>query len=143
MTTTILIPLVGAHFRPPASTLLAHLPAGSPVELIPEPENPYDASAVGVWISGADIPESDSLRDALPASGHDLGELRAGERLQLGYLCSAANTRQLAKCPAGEVWKSNAEPIEVEAGGKLLFSSTGQALVSVSTSVSEVEDSAP
>lgn len=134
MRNNLLIPLVGSHFRPPASLVLASLPAGTELRLVPEPTNPYDPGAVQVWVSPASIPDSQyaGLEESLPASGHDLSELLAGPDLMLGYLCAATNGKQLGKAPAGEVWVSNADLPEGASEGVLVFSSTGQALVSVS-----------
>ena len=44
------LPIVGQRFRPPASELLNMLPGGHAIELLPEPDNPYDPNAVKVMI---------------------------------------------------------------------------------------------
>ncbi len=134
MTHPLLFPLVGSHFRPPASLVLASLPAGSRVRLAPEPSNPYDPAAIQVWVvPGEAILESQhpKLEAELPGAGFDLAELLALPELMLGFLCSGSNVRQLSKCPAGEVWNQNTDLPEGTDEGKLVFSSTGQALVSV------------
>lgn len=131
--TNLLFPLVGSHFRPPASLVLACLEGGTPLRLEREPSNPYDSAAVQVWVKPSSIPENQhpKLEEELPGAGFELAELLAIPELMLGFLCSASNQRQLSKAPAGEVWSANVELPESTKEGKLLFSSTGQALVSV------------
>jgi len=82
--------LVGMHFRPPAKAVLAHLPAEAQVDLIPEPDNPYDEFAVKVLVDPDAVPEDEyeALREDLAASGFDLEELLGGPFLQLGYVGS-------------------------------------------------------
>lgn len=86
--TKLLLPLVGAHFRPPAKFVLASLPAGTRLSLCPEPENPYDPEAVQVLLSGADIPEScyGAINEAVLGTGSDIDTILANEVLHLGYL---------------------------------------------------------
>ncbi len=50
-------PIVGVKFHPPARAILAVLPVGTELELIPEPDNPYDENAIMIWINGKEIPE--------------------------------------------------------------------------------------
>ena len=44
------IPLVGAHFRPPAKALIQSLPVGQVLRLSREPDNQYDTNAIQVWL---------------------------------------------------------------------------------------------
>jgi hypothetical protein len=44
-------PLVGMHFRPPAKAILAVLPGHTPLRCVLEPDNPYDANAIAVFIA--------------------------------------------------------------------------------------------
>ena len=67
-------PLVGAHFRPPAKTIIQSLPAGYTLELRPEPTNPYDPNAVAVWFDASHLTQyaKDELESTLPGSGGNL-----------------------------------------------------------------------
>lgn len=99
MTTPLLSPLVGAFHRPPAKQVLAALPAGQGLELIPEPENPYDEKALKVCLWMNQVPEElhAGLYEALQGTGSDLAELlEAEEPLQLGYV-AASGGKPLAK----------------------------------------------
>ena len=85
----LLVPLVGAYFRPPAKLVLESMSVRTPLTLVPEPENPYDELAIGVWVR----PQAMNIiaaqdREALFAqSGFPLADLIAQEGLiQLGYL---------------------------------------------------------
>ena len=92
--------IVGAHFRPPAKTLLTHLPARTGLVLEAEPENPWDASAIRVMLDPGAVPETQhaALQDLLPASGHDLDEILTGPPIHLGYLPASKN-KDLLKWP--------------------------------------------
>ncbi len=84
------LPLVGAHFRPPAKQILAHLPGGTPLILWPEPTNPYDHKAIKVLCqlqSTLPILQYPLLETALEGTGFDLMELlRSPDLIHLGYL---------------------------------------------------------
>ena len=73
--------IVGAHFRPPAKALLACLPAGAPIWLLPEPTNPYDAHAVKLLVNAAAYPPGvwDELVTQAAGYGFDADQLCAGE----------------------------------------------------------------
>ena len=87
--------LVGAHFRPPAKQVLAHLPAGAELIIQREPENPYDAGAIKVLVDLAEVPEGQrgALDEALTGTGTDLVELLQGPLLQLGFIISPTNKK--------------------------------------------------
>lgn len=97
--------LVGAHFRPPAKQLLAALPAACQLMLIPEPDNPYDASAVRVVLPLSILPLAEDplhsgLNHALEGTGLTVDDLlAAGEDIHLGYL-PAEHNKQLAQAQA-------------------------------------------
>ena len=69
-----IVNLVGAFFRPPAKFLLEVLPAGTPLTLVPEPENPYDENAIAVYGSaaGASLAGLMSIAPQLEGCGHGL-----------------------------------------------------------------------
>ena len=81
-------PLVGAFFRPPAKALLASLPAGHPLELRPEPENPYDPNAVAVWLDTKTLPSEarEELVETLEGTGFDLESMDEQRDFHVGYM---------------------------------------------------------
>lgn len=103
-TKTIESLLVGGYHRPPAKLLLEHLPAGTPLLLVSEPDNPYDSSALKVFIEPEMIPESQhqALQDRLPLCGYTLEQVMSGGAVQLGYV-AASNGKPLQKAPPGYV----------------------------------------
>ena len=89
--TTLYAPLVGMHFRPPAKQVLASLPSGCALSLVPEPENPYDAKAIRVEVLPAEtipLSQMEVLAQALEGTGHELHEIMSpgAEPLHLGYV---------------------------------------------------------
>lgn len=84
------IPLVGMHFRPPANQVLAALPIGTPVQLIPEPDNPVDKNAVRVVADLADFPPGRMLmlEAMLMGSGYSAPDLIAQGPFMVGYLAA-------------------------------------------------------
>lgn len=127
------IPLVGAYHRPPASLVLQHLRGGATLQLRAEPENPYDPLAIQVWCDVGQVPASQlpTLADALPGAGWDLDSLLATPVIQLGFLCSATNRRQLSKAPPGEIWGANDQLRVWPTTATLSWSGNGQPLVLV------------
>jgi hypothetical protein len=80
-------PLVGMHFRPPAKAILAALPMGFPLQLRPEPSNPYDPNAIAVWVSGESLkPFYDELELSVPGYGTPWEEFLATPEWHLGYM---------------------------------------------------------
>lgn len=81
-------PMVGMHFRPPAKAILQSLPAGYPLELRPEPSNPYDPNAIAVWFDASHLPDEalEELRHTLPGQGSNLDDLLDQRFWQLGYM---------------------------------------------------------
>jgi hypothetical protein len=80
---------MGAHFRPPAKALIQALASDHPLELRPEPSNPYDPNAVAVWLDADTIDEETletELAFTLLAQGQDVESLLAQRWWQLGYL---------------------------------------------------------
>lgn len=89
-------PLVGMHFRPPAKAVLAHLPSGSKLLLIPEPDNPYDEKAIKVLVEPGEVPESeyDALQADMDGMGfqiEDVLQLKADVKapIHLGYIADS------------------------------------------------------
>lgn len=80
--------LVGAHFRPPAKAILAALPSGCALRVVPEPDNPYDENALRIEVASADIPATQHSKLGEEASffGHDLATILAQPYWHLGYI---------------------------------------------------------
>lgn len=85
---TFLAPLVGMHFRPPAKAILAVLPANCPLQVIPEPDNPFDSNALQVMVRSVDIPKGqhEELDNAGRMFGYPLEDILAKEQWHLGYV---------------------------------------------------------
>ena len=102
-------PIVGAYYRPPASTILAHLPLGTILHLDPEPDNPYDPNAIKVilaefasFIDGA----SEQLDNDLLNSGWSLEQLAELPELHLGYIPRTHNAQLLDLMKSGPDWSA-------------------------------------
>jgi len=82
--------LVGMHFRPPAKAILANLPAGAQLDLVPEPDNMYDEHAVKVVVDPGEVPSTqyEELDNAMAGQGHDSAEFLKGPPFHLGYIGS-------------------------------------------------------
>ena len=95
--------LVGAHFRPPAKTLLTILRPGTPLSLRPEPDNPYDSGAIQVILSIRDINlkdlESPKCIEALESQGFAPEDIFTQPEWMLGYVARDGN-KDLAKIGA-------------------------------------------
>ena len=83
--------LVGAHFRPPAKTLLAHLPSGCPLLLQPEPGNQYDPDALQVLVDPVVIPvgQHSQLSAELPLQGATLEQVLSAGPIHLGFVAKS------------------------------------------------------
>ena len=104
--TTFSVPLVGSHFRPPAKSILACLPANAQLEVRQEPENPYDSTAVAVWVKGSAVPESmhPELEALAQGQGFALADILAGE-WHLGY-CAAKPPKGYTGTLAKEIFEA-------------------------------------
>lgn len=122
--------LVGAFFRPPAKFLLEVLPAGSPLKLVPEPENPYDEHAIAVYGSAAEASLEALARIAgkLEGCGHglpdDLEERAAWLETErhLGYVAKEQTAGIRASASGSGPWP-----------GALAFNAEGKPQVKIST----------
>lgn len=80
-------PIVGAFYRPPAEALLAVLPIGAKLRLVPEDENQYDPNAIAVWLLQASLPEiNDTLAASLASYGVTAEAYTELEDVHVGYL---------------------------------------------------------
>jgi len=113
------LPIVGAHFRPPAKALLEVLPSGAPLWLRPEPDNPYDANAIQV---GVDRSEIEALSQAMKAEletlalgyGFDLEGILSEPEWHLGYIprtVAASLTLAPGKHPASLAFDPAGKPM--------------------------------
>jgi hypothetical protein len=84
-------PIVGAHYRPPAKALLQSLPAGTPLEVRPEPSNEFDPNAQAIWLKSDAIPpalrhEASALALAAVGYGFSIEDLMREPEWHLGYI---------------------------------------------------------
>lgn len=130
-------PLVGAHFRPPAKALIQSLPAAYPLELRPEPSNPYDPNAVAVWLDAKFLSEDaiEELTSTLPGCGHDIEEVLSQRWWHIGYMARAEAA--IYQQDIGHIILGHNEDADVSGEGflwtgypaKLSFDGTGKPLV--------------
>ncbi len=95
--------IVGAHFRPPAKQVLAHLAQGAPLQLVLDNENAYDAAAVKVMFDPKHIPETEwsSLDEELLETGNTIEQVLSAGPIQLGFI-PAQEGKPLAKARLAE-----------------------------------------
>lgn len=74
--------IVGARFRPPAQDILNILPIGTPLTLVRQPENPYDARACAVMYDWSTDPAIVEPWPDLPCPLH-LGFIPAKENAEI------------------------------------------------------------
>ena len=92
--------LVGTAFTPGASAVIAKgLGQRAQVALVAEPENPYDAQAVRVFVTRDEVHESPELTEALAAFGLSVETIQWP--LQLGHLGAKAETKAAKAAIAG------------------------------------------
>lgn len=84
-------PIVGAHFRPPAKAILASLPAGAALSLVPEPSNPFDSNAIAVFVEPKEIPpsEHETLAETARGMGFTIEDILTAPAWHLGYIPKA------------------------------------------------------
>ena len=82
------LPIVGAHFRPPAKALLQVLPQGAPMILRPEPTNAYDPNAIQILVATSAIPKEvhEELEMHALGFGFDLAAILAEPEWHIGYV---------------------------------------------------------
>lgn len=88
MSQVTIVPLVGAHYRPPAKSILANLPGACPLVLEAEPSNEYDPNAVKVLVETKNIPEDRHGELDMMAAGYGISiqEILAQPSWHLGYV---------------------------------------------------------
>lgn len=92
---TVICPIVGAHFRPPAKGLLQSLPLHHTLSLRPEPTNEYDPQAIAVWLLTSTLtPElGPDLATYCTGFGYALADILAQPEWHLGYIPAQANAK--------------------------------------------------
>lgn len=93
--------LVGQHFKPPAKALLAALPQGAKVTIIPEPDNPYDSEALLVVVETSEIDESSLDEAMLAGMGQSLSDVMEQESWTLGHVAASGGKPLLKAKAAG------------------------------------------
>ena len=89
---TVFLPIVGAHFRPPAKVILATIPVECPLLVRREKENPYDYNALQVLVASDAIADWEDpalvehLENLLAPVGSDVETLRSQAMWHLGYI---------------------------------------------------------
>lgn len=90
-------PIVGAHYRPPATAILKILSTGASLILRPEPTNPVDPHAKAVIIKTSSLclsslnPIPEVFLDAIHQLGLTTAEFENQEEWPLGYIPAALN----------------------------------------------------
>jgi len=82
----MILPIVGAHYRPPAKAILEHLSPGTELHLQAEPQNPYDENAIMVLLSPSDLPQAEEFWSLCEANFGITEEDLAGAPIHLGYI---------------------------------------------------------
>ena len=86
--------LTGSRFVPPALVVLGCLPEGTRVELVPEPENPYDREAIKVVLEHPHLVLSHEAlarsAEALASCGWSPEEVLAQSALPLGHIAASS-----------------------------------------------------
>lgn len=110
------LPIVGAHYRPPAKALLSVLPAGTTLLARPEPENEHDPNAIMIVLRSSDIPHShaEAIATAVAGFGFTSDEIFSQAEWHVGYI-PAKIAIMLAPKLVGQ-----------EAEGKLTFDLAGK-----------------
>src|ERR1700743_3555069 len=90
--TTVIAPIVGMYFRlkedgVPAQAIINNLPAGTPLELVAEPDNPFDPNAIKVVLNFRNVPHNSDIEFAVNANGMTNDELYTNNH-HLGYVDS-------------------------------------------------------
>lgn len=90
---SVSLAIVGGRFRPPAIAIMNSLSVGTPLHIIPEPENEYDEHALAVYIYPKEVHEDDLpvLEERLPTGGSNLEEFMERESWHLGYVPKVKN----------------------------------------------------
>ena len=82
------LPIVGAHFRPPAKALLSILPTGTALLARPEPENEHDPNAIMVVLLTSSIPHSHApaIATAVAGYGFSSDDIFEAAEWHVGYI---------------------------------------------------------
>lgn len=94
---TFNVPLVGMRFRSPAEDVVNCLPAGAELRIELQPENPYDADAIAVYIDGlSETGKAAKAWEMLAKFFSEQGEFEKRELLtdpfMLGFVANSEKT---------------------------------------------------
>ena len=123
--------LVGMQFARPGGALVATLPQHTEVELVPEPDNPYDPNAVLVTIPRNVFgpPESEVVAAILAGFGLTFADL--SERIVIGHVAATGGKPlERATATTGEDLIGTLD-LSGATCGKLVFSSGGWVFIEV------------
>lgn len=142
----IIAPLVGMHFRPPASDVVNLLPVGTKLILQREPLNPYDSNAIRVLLPGfsADGERADIfsvMKEAL-AARPNIGEESKWDEESLTnpfFLGYVANSEKTGGKFADQITEILDDTTETECAATLIFSMEGKPQVNVDFEFSDDE----
>lgn len=106
----MLLPIVGTFFRPAGKIILQELASGASLELVPEPDNPYDANAVRVMVKASFLPAigTPGLQTALEGYGLDPEEVLTRDFF-LGYIAKT-HTQHATPGPATLSFAADGKP---------------------------------
>lgn len=106
----MLLPIVGTFFRPAGKAMLQELASGASLELVPEPDNPYDANAIKVMVRVSALPRADTegLQAAVEGYGLDLAVLLSQDFF-LGYIAKT-HTQHATPGPATLSFAADGKP---------------------------------
>jgi hypothetical protein len=95
---TLRCPIAGNFFRRAGALVLGALPAGAPLRLVRQLDNPVDPLAVKVLVPFDSIPEAthEGLKTHLPGFGKDFEDLRS-EEFMIGYVSSSDSEKGQAR----------------------------------------------
>lgn len=87
-------PIVGMRHHGVAAFLVTLLPMECPLRLVREPENPYDANAIQVWVDNSSdhLTDEDVLEVLDYEEQNDRGEPELGESVMLGFIPMRMNS---------------------------------------------------
>lgn len=123
-------PIVGAHFRPPAKSILQVLANGTRLVLRHEPSNPYDTEAVQVLVLSGDIPKEahETLNTLASGYGFTIEDILAEPEIHLGYI-----PRTITSYAKDDLRKATGNPQATEGFGILTSDAKGSPKVEVWT----------
>ncbi len=131
--------ITGGFARQPGNAVQQCLPSGCSLQIVPQPDNPYDPHALAVTVDPQEIPpgQYQELKDRLEGTGWELQDVLQGEAVQIGWV-AATDGKPLARAGGGPGNREFAQaaqqlglPVEGPWSARLSFSPSGLPLVSL------------